>query len=106
MCIHGVSVSRVYPRWIHGFIRVYPGCIWERLDIGRQPSARDRSLVAEYTGYTLDTLDAPKIHLRYTPGYTLDTPHIHPRYTRIHLGQGANGVAKDHQPSAGFEVRS
>ncbi len=36
-----------------------------------------------YLGFIqgIDTLDAPKIHLRYTTGYTLDTPHIHLRYT-------------------------
>jgi hypothetical protein len=83
-----VSREYLYPGCILGKSMGVSGCIqcvsWKgasRLDIGRQPSARDRSLVAEYTGYTLDTLDAPKIHLRYTSGYTLDTPHIHLTYT-------------------------
>ena len=97
---------------VSGCVQGVSGKGVNRLNIGRQPTARDRSptardrsLVAEYTGYTLDKLDAPKIHLKYTPGYTLDTPHIDSKYTGIHLGQGANDMAKDHQPSAGFEVR-
>ena len=63
---------------------------------------------AIYLGFiqSIDTLDAPKIHLRCTPGYTLDTPHIHPRYSPDTPGPGAIGVAKGHQPSVVFEVRS
>ena len=99
----GVASEYLYPGCVLGESMGVSGCIQgvsgkeaNRLTIGRQPSTRDRSLGADYTRYTLDTLDAPKIHLRYTPGYTLDTPHIHPRYTRIHLGQRANSMAKDH----------
>ena len=48
------------------------------------------SVSAVYLGFiqVIDTLDAPKIHLRYTPGYTLDTPHTHLRYTPDTPGPG------------------
>ncbi len=87
ICIQGVSW--VNPLVYQGESRVYLGKGVNRLAIGRQFSAEDRSLGVKYTGYTPDTQDAPKIHLRYTPGYTIDTPHIHPRYTLDTPGPGS-----------------
>jgi hypothetical protein len=87
-CIQGVS--RVNSCVYHGVSRVY---LWEgvkRMVIGRQPSAvLQIDVWGRYTGYTPDTLNAPKKHLRYTTGYPLDTPHMHPRYIPDTPGPGS-----------------